>query len=71
MFSLNLVEGYRPRGLKRMEVCNGIVIMALENCHIIRLSLESPEDIEGTRNFCHQMENTFSLLILLCNKISI
>ena len=51
MFSLNLVEGYRPRGLKRMEVCNGIVIMALENCHIIRLSLESPEDIEGTRIF--------------------
>lgn len=45
MFSLEKVE-YKPNGLKHMVICSGILVMALNNGHIIRLDLKNPEELE-------------------------
>eukprot|EP01113_Clastostelium_recurvatum_P023090 TRINITY_DN2761_c0_g1_i3.p1 TRINITY_DN2761_c0_g1~~TRINITY_DN2761_c0_g1_i3.p1 ORF type:complete len:987 (-),score=308.24 TRINITY_DN2761_c0_g1_i3:8-2968(-) len=45
MITLEKVE-YKPNGLQYMAVCNEMLVMALNNNHIIRLNLESPQDLE-------------------------
>jgi hypothetical protein len=45
MFQLVKVD-YNPNRLLHMVVANSIVVMALQNNHIIRINLRQPQDIE-------------------------
>lgn len=61
MFSLGRID-YEPKGLLHMAICNGIVIMAMQNGHIIRLSLNATqelEDIEFARKKDDQIYKVF------------
>jgi hypothetical protein len=76
MFSLGRID-YEPKGLLHMAICNGIVIMAMQNGHIIRLSLNATqelEDIEFARKKDDQIYKVFldpngnNLIISMENK---
>lgn len=45
IFALSKVD-YKPNGLVHMVVSSDLLVMALANCHIIRLNLKNPEELE-------------------------
>eukprot|EP00124_Ichthyophonus_hoferi_P001458 Ihof_evm1s77 gene=Ihof_evmTU1s77 len=46
MFQLAKVDYAAPAPIHQMTVCNNIVILALTNCHVIRINLENPANID-------------------------
>jgi len=61
-FQLEKVD-YRPNNLKFMQVCSNIIVMGLENCHLLRLNLVCPQELEDIE-IPHCMDNVIHKLFL-------